>query len=120
MQDVPLTVKFRNTRRLEEIEQVLARKVQSLTRLYPRIKGVEVVIEVPHRHHHKGRLFRIRVAVALPGKGIVVSRQSSADRGHEQLHAAVADACATARRELQDFATQAHRRHPVVPLPQGV
>lgn len=67
-----------------------------------RITGCHVVIAQPHRHHRLGRLYSVRVDVRVPGGEIVVNRDHHLDHAHEDVHVALRDAFAAARRRLED------------------
>jgi ribosomal subunit interface protein len=106
---IPLQVTFRHTRRLRAIEQLIERKVEKFGQMSDRITGVHVLVEVPHRHQHKGRLYHVRVTVNLPGREIVASKQSSQQHDFAKLHAAINDVLNTARRELKRYVEQTKR-----------
>lgn len=86
------------------IEQALRRKLSWLRRYYPRIMGCRVTVEAPHRHQRKGRLYRVRVDVTVPGGEIAAARSPSLHHAHEDLLVAIRDVFDAARRELMDYA----------------
>ena len=78
--------------------------IAELERFHDRITGCHVVVAQPHRHHREGRLWSIRVDLAVPGGEIVVNRHHQRDQGHEDVFVALRDAFAAARRRLEDHA----------------
>jgi hypothetical protein len=86
-----------------------------------------VTIEAPHRHHHKGKAYEVRIEIAVPGDEIVVNHALSrlkalklSERGganndfveshdvhrhgaHEDVYVAIRDAFNAAGRKLQDY-----------------
>ncbi|MFM7186027.1 MAG: HPF/RaiA family ribosome-associated protein [Planctomycetota bacterium] len=98
-------------------------EMAELERFCGRITGCHVVVAQPHRHHREGRLWSIRVDLAVPGGEIVVNRHHHRDQAHEDVFVALRDAFAAARRRLEDHArrlrgeVKAHagRRRGVVP-----
>jgi cold shock CspA family protein len=86
------------------IEGALRRKLAWLRRYYPRIMGCRVTVEAPHRHHRKGRLYRVHVEVTVPGGEVAAARSPSLHHEHEVLLVAIRDAFDAARRELMDYA----------------
>ncbi|MBK6846735.1 MAG: HPF/RaiA family ribosome-associated protein [Proteobacteria bacterium] len=114
--NLPVQVTFRQTRPMPRVERLIERRVEKLARLSERIMGVQVLVEVPHRHHLKGRQYHVRVAVELPGAEVVASRQPSEHHGHVNLTRAVGDAFDHAQRELTHFVEQ--RRERVMARPQ--
>lgn len=101
---LPLQVTFRNMDPSVAIEAAIREKADKLDEFYERIMGCRVVIEAPHRHHHKGKLFHVRVDLTVPGGEIVVNREPSQHAAHEDVYVAIRDAFGAARRKLQDYA----------------
>lgn len=98
-----LRVAFRNMDVSEALEQRIRTRVADLEQLCDRITACDVVVEMQHRHKSQGRLFNIRVDLALPGRNIVVRREPGAHHAHEDAHVAVRDAFNSARRQLEDY-----------------
>jgi hypothetical protein len=63
-----------------------------------------VQISQPHRHHHRGNLYDIRIKVLVPGGVVVVDRTPPAHASDEKLGLALREAFDTARRRLEDAA----------------
>ena len=78
-------------------------RADKLVRFHDRITGCRVVVEAPHRHHHKGKLYSIAIEVQLPG-GTVTSHRSPGDHhSHEDIYVAIRDAFDAVERQIQDF-----------------
>lgn len=92
----------------EAIENNIRDKAAKLNGFYDKIMGCRVLLEAPHRHHHKGKLYHVRIDLTLPGGEIVINREPSRHASHEDVYVAIRDAFAAARRKLQDFIR--HRR----------
>jgi ribosome-associated translation inhibitor RaiA len=60
--------------------------------------GCHVIVEPPHKHHHKGNLYRIRVDVTVPGQTVEAGRSPDAQHSHEDAFVAVRDAFDSMRR----------------------
>jgi len=99
-----LQITFRDMPRSEAIEAAVREKAEKLEEVYDRIMGCRVVVESPHRHHHKGRLYHVRVDLTVPGAELVVSRAPGDNHAHEDAYVAVRDAFTAARRQLENFA----------------
>jgi cold shock CspA family protein len=78
--------------------------VDELERFFDRIISCRVSIEAPHRHHHQGRLYRVRIEIGVPGEHIVVRRSPDEHGAHADAYVAVRDAFREARRQLEDYA----------------
>lgn len=96
----PLTITFRDLAPSPAIEGFVRRWASRLETVYHRIERCRVVIERPHQRHHQGQRYRVRVALAVPGSDVEVSRDHALDGAHENLYVAVRDAFLAARRQL--------------------
>jgi predicted oxidoreductase len=119
---IPLHITFRNMKHSAEVEDWIRAEVEKLTTFSNRIVGCRVAVEVPHRHHKKGKPLQIRIDLTLPGREIVVKRGStgihvSTVRGrastpdhalpnppYSDLELVIHDAFKSAGRRVQDFA----------------
>lgn len=125
---IPLQVTSRNMPPSEAIEAHIREKAAKLDRFYDRIMSCRVAVEAPHRHHHKGKLYHIRIDITVPGGELVIKREPkrvmepplrfqrvqgseqtenhelSKYAAHEDVYVAIRDAFDAARRKLQDYA----------------
>ena len=111
----------------EAIETAIREKAAKLNSFYDRITSCRVLVEAPHRHHRKGKLYHVRIDLTLPGSEIVVkhepkrlsektphvegdpdvtleTHEPSKYAAHGDVYVAIRDAFDAARRKLQDFA----------------
>ncbi len=102
--DFPLDISFRNMDPSPAVEARVREKAAKLARLYNRIIGCTVVVEAPHRHHHKGKLYSVHIDISVPGKDLFVDRAKPGDHAHEDVYLAVRDAFKAAERQLEDHA----------------
>jgi ribosome-associated translation inhibitor RaiA len=93
-------ITFLGMTRSAAVEAQVQRWVDRLERSFGRLLRSEVWIEQPHQHNRKGKTFRVRVELAVPGTMLVVSRDT-ADHAHENVYVALSDAFRAARRQLQ-------------------
>lgn len=116
---LPLQVTFRNMNHSSEVEESIRAEALKLETFYNRIMGCRVAIEMPHRHHKKGKPLHVRIDLNLPGKEIVVKREPVVIRRsprseyapakrtqHADLLQVIHDAFKAAGRRVQDFARQ--------------
>lgn len=92
------------------LERVIRRKLSWLQRYFPYIMASRVVLEAPHRHQRKGRLYHMRIDLTVPGGELVVARNPSLDLAHEDVLVAIRDSFDAARRELMDHARLKRRQ----------
>ena len=103
----PVEIIFRNAERSDAVEAAVRERAQSLARLHDRMQHCRIVIEMTHRRMPKGRQYRARIDLKLPGRNLVVGRASASSPGHADAYQAVRHAFDAAERRLQDFS---HRR----------
>jgi ribosome-associated translation inhibitor RaiA len=86
------------------MESRIRERAAKLERFNQRITSCHVVIDAPHRHHHKGKLFEVHVDLTVPGQEILASKGAGANHAHENVHVAIRDAFAAVLRQLDGFA----------------
>jgi ribosomal subunit interface protein len=99
---IPLEISFRNMDPSPAVEARIREKAAKLERFHDRIIGCTVVVEAPHKHHHKGKLYSVHIDISLPGKDVVVDRAKPLDHAHEDVYVALRDAFDAAVRQLED------------------
>ncbi len=97
---IPPEIAFRNVSRSPAVDAAIEAGIAQLEEIHDRITSCRVAVELPHRRHKHGNLYRIRIDVTLPGAEIVVSRQPPEHTSNEEAVAAVAEAFDTARMRL--------------------
>lgn len=99
---VPVQISFRNMDPSPAVEARIQEKVTKLEHLYDRIVGCEVTVEAPHRHHHKGKLYNVRIDISIPGNDVHVRHTGPLNQAHEDIYVAIRDAFDAATRQLED------------------
>ena len=79
---IPLQISFRNMDPSPAIEAVVREKAAKLDRFFERIVSCDVTIEAPHRHHHKGKLYKVRIDIGMPGKDVHVTQEGPKNHAH--------------------------------------
>lgn len=102
---LPLQISFRGMERSEAIETRIRERAAELDQYYDRITSCRVVVESPHRRHHQGKLYHVRIDLTVPGAELVVTREPAEHHAHEDVYVAIRDAFDAAQRRLAD-----HRR----------
>jgi ribosome-associated translation inhibitor RaiA len=104
---IPLEITFHRMEASDAVEARIRHKVAGLERVYDRIMGCRVIVDAPHGHHHKGKLYQVRIYLTVPSAELAVSRAHHEAQAHEDIYVAIRDAFDAARRRLEDIA----RRH---------
>lgn len=101
---IPLQVSFRDMEPSQAVETKIRERAVKLERYYDRIMSCRVVVEAPHRRHHHGKLYHVRVDLTVPNGELVVSREPEERHSHEDVYVAIRDAFDAAQRRLADYA----------------
>lgn len=99
----PLEVTFRDLDPSPAVEAKVYERAEKLEQFCDEIVGCRVMIEAPHRHHHRGNLYHVRIDLTLPGKEIVITRDPKRHNAHEDIYVALRDAFDAARRRLEEY-----------------
>jgi cold shock CspA family protein/ribosome-associated translation inhibitor RaiA len=126
--EIPLQITFRNMPPSPAIEGNIREKAAKLESFYDRIMSCRVIVEAPHRHHRKGKVYEVRIDLTVPGGELVINRSpkrlKAAKLGgaeesetqvienhepgkygaHGDVYVAIRDAFNAAGRKLQDYA----------------
>lgn len=100
----PVRITFRDIPPSPAISSYLERRADKLETFFDRIVSCHVVVEEPHRSHHQGKKFHVRISMLVPEKELVVSK--TPDDRQENLYAAIDKAFDDAERVLEDYARQ--------------
>jgi len=97
-----LRMTFRGFEPTVALEDYVRRRAAKLDRFSDRLAGINVNLERPHAHKHRGRRFHVRIALTVPGATLVVARTRERDPSSTDLYAAIDAAFDDAGRVLQD------------------
>ena len=103
--NVPVKVVYRNL--LPQYKEGIQGEVRLLSgkldKFHPDIISCRIVVEMPHKHHHEGNLFRATITLNVPDKQIVVSREHPLSQIRENIYVAVRRAFEDAIRQLEEY-----------------
>jgi cold shock CspA family protein len=89
--------------RSDFVEAAIKDHIEKLERFASEIMRCKVTVEAPHKHHHRGNVYRVTIDLHLPGTEILVNRDPSKDHAHEDVYVAIRDAVNAASRQIQDY-----------------
>lgn len=92
-----LQITTRDIPHSDALENHIREKAEKLDTFYPNVMGCRVVVEIPHKHKHQGRMFRVRLDITVPGKELVANHE------HEDVYVAMREAFNAAKRQLEDY-----------------
>ena len=98
MMELPLQITTRNFEMTEVIEAEIRQQAKKLDQFHGRIMRCRVVVESPHRHKHKGKLYNLHIYITVPGAEFVVKREP-----HEDLYVAIRDCFNAVHHKMDEF-----------------
>ena len=99
-------VVFRDVSQSPSLAFTIEKKLKKLDKLSDEVNSSRVVIETPHQHKHKGKLFRAHIELSVKGSPITVHQEDTS------VHVAVRDAFRAAERKLKQACSKRQsRRH---------
>lgn len=102
---IPLQITFRDMEPSDAVEARIREKVAKLDHFYDQNMSCRVMVEAPHAHHHKGKLFQVRIDLTVPeGELLVTHEHHHKDPAHEDVYVAIRDAFDAMKRQLEDYA----------------
>ena len=103
---IPLQITFRDLPSSEAVEAQIRERAEHLEHLFGRVTSCRVVVEGRHRPQRAGRVFHLRVELALPGKIVAVGNGAAAFHAYDDVFVAVRAAFDAARRQLDHQAAR--------------
>lgn len=103
-------ITFRGLEPSPYVEERIREKAGKLFEHSSRIQTCDVVVDSPDAHHHKGGAFHVTLEVSIPGRHLVVNRDSGEDHSHEDVYVAIRDAFDAMTRQLDDIAGKQRAR----------
>ncbi|HSK30419.1 MAG TPA: HPF/RaiA family ribosome-associated protein [Candidatus Limnocylindria bacterium] len=140
---IPLKITFRDMEPSKAIEENIRDRAAKLDALYDGTMSCRVIVEAPHRRHHKGKAYVVRIDMTVPGGELVINRapkrlaaakaarpeelekelteshKPSKHAAHEDVYVAIRDAFNAAGRKLQDYARRRRgktKNHEIAPV----
>ncbi|OSQ46825.1 HPF/RaiA family ribosome-associated protein [Thalassospira alkalitolerans] len=100
---VPVTITYRDVDQSDALDERIHYKVEKLEETFDRMTSCHVIIERPQSHHAPKNRFAVHFGINVPGKEIMVKRDS-ADHAHEDVYIALKNSYQAARRQLKEYA----------------
>jgi len=98
-----MQIVFRNMDSSEAIKIDIKNKVEKLNLITDHITSCRVTVEAPHKHHHKGNLYNIKIDVNLPGEVIHATHHTGKHQTHEDVYIAIRDAFDATIRQIKNY-----------------
>ncbi len=99
-------VVYRDMDASQALNSTIAKKLQKLSRISDKINSSRIVLDSPHQHKGKGKLFRAQIELGLKGDSITLHQDNSS------IHVAVRDVFKAAERKLKQVSDkQSYGKH---------
>ena len=95
----PLQITIRDIEHSDALETHIRDKAKKLEEFFERITSCRVIVEMPHKHHHQGKQFKVRIDIGVPGNEIVVNHDHA-----EDVYVALRDGFDSAKHQLEEYA----------------
>lgn len=106
MQSAVSNVVYRDLDVSQALNALIDKKLQKLSRFSNQIQFSRIVLDSPHKHKHKGKLYRATIELDIKGNPVTVTQNDAS------IHVAVRDMFNTAERKLKELASKYRRnRH---------
>lgn len=99
----PLEITFKHVNPSDSLKQRVYQEAKKLERLSCEILRGQVVITLPHRSHHQGKIFHVKINLKVPGKELIVAHTPEKNHALENPQVAVRDAFRAMEHELSSF-----------------
>ena len=101
--EVPLRLSFKNMDHSDAVAYRVRQAVDRLEKFYGGIISCQVVVELPHRHHHKGNLFQVHIDLKIPKEEFIVKQHQKLAAAHRDVYVAIHEAFDSAKRTLEEY-----------------
>lgn len=102
---LPVQITIRDIPYSLAIETNIRKRAEKLNRFYGRISSCRIVVELPQKHKHQGKLYNVRIDITVPRKEFVTTRKVDQD-----VYVAIRDAFHAIARQLEEHSHKEHGR----------
>ncbi len=92
---------FHNIDQTEALQEAVRKRIAKLERYCERIIRGRVVLDSPHNHHYKGKVYSVGLEIHTPQREVRVNQEQHDNHAHEDLYVAIRDAFNAAERQLK-------------------
>jgi ribosomal subunit interface protein len=96
---LPVQITVRDMPNSPALESHLLKKANKLNHYYDHINSCRIVIHIPQKHKHQGKLFSVCIDLSVPGKDLIVNKKLD-----EDVYIAIRDAFHAVQRQLESYA----------------
>ena len=94
-------VVFRGIDHSPTVEEAVHKRLEKLERFSDEIHSLRVVLDSPHKNHHKGKVYRVAIDAVMPSHDVVVTNEQHNNHAHEDIYVALRDAFDALERRIK-------------------
>ncbi|MDA8671947.1 ribosome-associated translation inhibitor RaiA [Gammaproteobacteria bacterium] len=113
-----IQIVFHSIDQTDALTEAVAKRIDKLERYCDQITNGRVVLDSPHNHHHKGKVYSVSIEIHTPQIEVRVNQEQHDKQAHEDLYVAIRDAFNVAERQLRSV-DKKHRATPIHELGVG-
>jgi len=102
---LPVQITIRDIPISLALETNIRKRAEKLNRFHGRISSCRIMVELPQKHKHQGKLFNVKIDITVPGKEFVTTRKVDQD-----VYVAIRDAFNAITRQLEEHSSKQHGR----------
>ncbi|OGT49847.1 MAG: ribosomal subunit interface protein [Gammaproteobacteria bacterium RIFCSPHIGHO2_12_FULL_38_11] len=102
---LPVQITIKNIPTSPALDTHIRKRAQKLKHFFHPISSCRIVVELPQKHKHQGKLYNVRIDVTVPGKELVATRKSD-----EDIYVAIREAFKVMERQLEEHGRKRHGR----------
>lgn len=95
-------VVFRGIDHSQAVEDAVQKRLEKLERFSDEIISLRVVLESPHKNHHKGKVYHVALEAVIPNHDLVVNHEQHDKHAHEDIYVAIRDAFNALERRIKE------------------
>jgi ribosomal subunit interface protein len=102
---LPVQITIRDIPSSLALETTIRKRAEKLHRFYGRISSCRIMVDLPQKHKHQGKLYNVKIDITVPGKEFVTTRKVDQD-----VYVAIRDAFNAIARQLEEHSRKQHGR----------
>jgi|SRR5210317_749102 len=107
-----IQIVFHSIDQTDALTEAVTKRIEKLSRYCDQIINGRVVLDSPHNHHHKGKVYSVSIEIHTPQIEVRVNQEQHDKQSHEDLYVAIRDAFNVAERQLRSV-DKKHRATPI-------
>ena len=107
-----IQIVFHSIDQTDALTEAVTKRIEKLSRFCDQIINGRVVLDSPHNHHHKGKVYSVSTEIHTPQIEVRVNQEQHDKQSHEDLYVAIRDAFNVAERQLRSV-DKKHRATPI-------